>query len=174
MDTAAIMKTLMNEDTLKMVGKTAGIDEKDIAGVAEAVIPMLLEGASKQNKNKDTAGAFFGAVMKHGAKDSSDMAKFIKNIDKEDGAKVAKHLVGSEGKKKAASAAKKKAKTKVEDDNIDMVISVLAPIVMNQLGQNAKKSKKKDDDALGEILGNIAKNVDADDVMKIAKAIMKK
>lgn len=170
METTAIMNAVMNEDTLKMVGKMAGIDEKEVGGVVANILPALIKGAANQNKNADTAASFLEAVMAHGEKDSSDMSKFIKNIDMEDGAKIVGHLLGKEDEKTAAVAAKASG---IDAKKIIKLMAILAPIIMNQLGKESKKSGKKTNDDMGDLLGSIVKNVDIGDVIKIAKVLMK-
>lgn len=98
------------------------------------------------------------------------MSKFIKNIDMEDGAKIVGHLLGKEDEKTAAVAAKASG---IDAKKIIKLMAILAPIIMNQLGKESKKSGKKTNDDMGDLLGSIVKNVDIGDVIKIAKVLMK-
>lgn len=168
----SVMNAIMNEDTLKMVSQLAGVDEKEAGSIVAAVLPTLLKGAASQNKNKDTAAGFLEAVLSHGEKDSSDMTKFIKNIDTEDGAKIVKHLLGAGGDEKAAEAVAAKAKG-IDTKKIIKIMAILAPIIMNQLGKEAKKSGKKSNADMDGILGTLVENVDLGDVLKIAKILIK-
>ncbi len=170
MDTNKVMKSLLNEDTLKLVGQMAGVTDAEAEKAVQGLLPALLKGAADQNKNKDTAAAFLEAVMSHGEKDSSDMSKFVKNIDVEDGAKIVNHLLGSDNDKTAAAAAKASG---IDKKKIIKIMALLAPIIMNQLGKESKKSGKKSNDEMGDLLGSLVKNIDVADVIKIAKVLMK-
>lgn len=165
------INSFLNENTLKMVGQLAGVSEEDVTSVVASALPTLLKGAANQNKNADTAAGFLEAVLSHGEKDSSDMTKFIKNIDTEDGAKIVKHLLGAnEDKTVEAVAAKAKG---IDKKKVLKILAIVAPIIMNQLGKEAKKSGKKSNSDMDGILGTLVENVDLGDVVKIAKILMK-
>lgn len=171
MDMNTILKAVMSSDAVDEIGKSMGL-EKSVAGdVLTEVLPLLMNGAKGQSKNKDTAADFLEAIMSHGEKDSSDMAKFVKNIDLDDGAKIVKHLLGSE---EAASTKKVAEKSGLDAKKIATIMAIAAPIVMNQLGKNAKKSSKKADKSdIGDIVGGLMDGVDAGDVLKVAKLFLK-
>lgn len=169
------MKSFLNADTLKAISAATGVDAGDVTKVLIDAMPLLLAGAEKQSKGSDMAG-FLQALADHGDKDSSDMAKFVKNIDVEDGAKIVKHLLGAEEAKDAEKAAKA---TGLDKKTVMKIMAIAAPIIMNQLGKSAKKQAKAKKEAakkdegidMGDIARAVLKNVDAKDVAKIIKAL---
>lgn len=165
------IKQVLNADTLKAISDATGIDAGDVAKVMVDVLPLLLSGAAKQNSDASTAAGFLEALLEHGSKDSTDLSKFIKNIDVEDGAKIVKHLLGAEESKDVEKAAKA---TGLDKKKILKIMAVAAPIIMNQIGKSAKKDSKKSakeaDSDFGDVVTSIIKNVDANDVAKIIKA----
>lgn len=170
MDNSSLMNALTAKETLGLVSQMVGISSEDAGKAISSLLPALLNGAADQNKNADTAASFLEAVMSHGEKDSSDMSKFIKNIDLEDGAKIVGHLLGKDNEKAASAAAKASG---IDKKKIIKLMAILAPIIMNQLGKESKKSGKKSSDDMGKLIGSLVKNIDVDDVLKIAKILMK-
>lgn len=160
--------SLLNADMLKTIGEATGVDSGDVVKVLVDVVPSLMKGADEQNKNADTAASFLEALMEHGAKDSSDISKFVKNIDVEDGAKIVKHLLGATEGKTAEKAAKASG---IDKKKVLKILAIAAPIIMNQLGKSAKSSKKADLD-MGDVVTSILKNVDGKDVAKLIKAFI--
>lgn len=171
MDMNSVLKAVMSTDALGQLSKTTGIDEKAAAAVLTEVLPLLINGAKSQSTNKDTATSFIEALATHGEKDSSDMAKFIKNVDVADGAKIVKHLLGS---KEEASAKKVAEKNGIDVKKIATIMAVAAPIVMNQLGKSAKTKAKKNDSAdIGSVVSGLMDGIDAGDVVNVAKLFLK-
>lgn len=169
MDMNTILKSVLSSDAIGQVGKLAGIDEKDAANALTEIIPFLMKGA--QGQSKATGNGFLEALLEHGEKDSSDMAKFVKNIDVEDGAKIVKHLLGGE---QTAAAKKAAEKSGIDAKTIAKIMAIAAPIIMNQLGKSAKKSSKKADKSdLGDVVTGLMDGVDAGDVLNIAKMFLK-
>ena len=170
MDMNSVLKAVMSSDALGQLSKATGIDEKAAASVLTDVMPLLINGAKSQSTNKDTATSFIEALASHGEKDSSDMAKFIKNVDVADGAKIVKHLLGSEKESKAQKISEKSG---VDIKKVAMVMALAAPLVMNKLGKSAKKKAKENSKSdVADVVGAIVENVDVADVIKVAKLFL--
>lgn len=169
MDMQDVLKLMMEAETLKMVSERTGISESDASSAMAVVLPMLLQGMQGQAKSEDTQKGFLDALLTHSKDDTSDVKKAIKQSDADDGAKIVKHLLGNDEEEIAAKAKKKSG---LDTKTILKIMAIVAPILMAQMGKNAKKEKeaaKEDGGIVGDILGNI----DAGDVVKIIGLLMK-
>lgn len=161
MDITSIVGTLLGSDALTGVSKTTKTKKSDVQSVLSAALPMLLSGAKAQSEDKNTALSFAQALLTHGSNDTSDLGKFLKNVDLEDGAKIIGHLLGNDD-----SAVKQIAKDSgVSQNKTASILSAAAPLLMSLLGQDSGSKKSADDDndnleAIGKLATAVLENVD--------------
>ena len=96
MDMNDILKMMLASGAAEQVGKQAGISPQDAAAVMQDVLPMLLKGMQGQATNKSTQEGFLKALNDHSQQDTSDVSRFLRNVDTDDGAKIVRHLLGSQ------------------------------------------------------------------------------
>ena len=132
MDINSLLSTLLSNESVAGVAAKAGVKEKDVKNVLGSALPMLLNGANAQSADSATADGFAGALAQHAQSDTSDLAAFLKNVDKQDGAKIISHLLGSEEKAQTASVAKRAG---VSSAKTGSILSSVAPLLMSLLGQ---------------------------------------
>ena len=155
MATTNLLKSLVNKDTLKEIGKIAGVDSNDVSSVLVSALPSLLQGANKQTSSK-TSESFVSALADHANSDTSNLSSFFKNIDLDDGAKIVTHLIGNN-----TTASKKIAKeTGVDASSVIKILSAAAPLFMSLLGKQTKANSKKADTSstlnlASQLLGNV-------------------
>ena len=58
MDIQKLAKTLMSSDAISGLSKRSGATKSEVRDVLAQALPMLLNGADGQAKNKDTADSF--------------------------------------------------------------------------------------------------------------------
>lgn len=160
---------LMASDTVGQVSEQTGITQEQALNAMEVVLPLLLKGMKGQASNKSTQKGFLEALEAHSKEDTSDVKKAIKKVDTEDGAKIVKHLLG-EAQEEAAAKAKKKSG--LDTKTILKIMAILAPILMSQMGKNAKTKKASAGAGQGLVEG-ILSNIDAADVVKIIGMLVK-
>lgn len=171
MEMTDIMDLAVKAGAVKQVSEMIGISEKDAGSVIDDVLPILLKGMQGQMKNEDTKGGFLQALTDHSKDDTSDLVKAVKNADTDDGAKIVRHLLGSNQEEIAAKAKKKSG---LDTKTILKIMAILAPILMSQMGKTAKKESAKENSGdMSGIVGKILDNVDAGDVVKIISILMK-
>lgn len=160
MDINSLLGTLLSSDSVSGVSKATKADDKEVASVLNAALPMLLKGAKKQSEDKDTAESFATALLSHGKKDTSNLSSFLKNVDLDDGSKIIGHLLGKDD-----DSVKKIAKTSgVSTKKTGDILSAAAPLLMSLLGQESA-SKKSDNNVALELAGALLKNVDVGDLI---------
>ena len=160
MDINSLLGTLLSSDSVSGVSKATKADDKEVASVLNAALPMLLKGAKKQSEDKDTAESFATALLSHGKKDTSNLSSFLKNVDLDDGSKIIGHLLGKDD-----DSVKKIAKSSgVSAKKTGDILSAAAPLLMSLLGQESA-SKKSDNNVALELAGALLKNVDVGDLI---------
>lgn len=169
MNMTQMFESVLKSGALGQVSNMAGVSEKDAASALEDVMPMLLKGMQGQLNNKDTQQGFLQALTDHGQKDTGDITKFLQNVDTEDGAKIVKHLLGSQTEEVAAKAEKKSG---LDTKTILKIMAIVAPLLMSQTGKKANSTAKGSDDMLS-IVGGLLDGVDASDIIKIAGKLLK-
>jgi hypothetical protein len=170
MDMETLMKMMLSTQAVSQVSEQTGISAQDAASVIEDVLPMLLQGMQGQAKNESTKAGFLDALQAHGEEDASDVGKFLKNVDTDDGDKIVSHLLGSN---KEEVAAKAKKKSGIDTKTVLKIMAILAPLLMTQLGKSAKEETANSNGGMADVVGNMLKNVDVGDVIKIASLFLK-
>ncbi len=166
MDINSIIGTLLGSDALTGVSKTTKTSKSDVQSVMSAALPMLLSGAKAQSEDKSTALSFAQALLTHGSNDTSDLGKFLKNVDLEDGSKIIGHLLGNDD-----SAVEKIAEDSgVSKNKTAAILSAAAPLLMSLLGQDSGSKKSADDgndnlEAIGKLATAVLENVDVGELI---------
>ena len=96
MDMNDILKLMIASGAVDQISQQTGISANDAANVMEDVLPILIKGMQGQASNKSTQEGFLKALADHGKEDTSDISKFLKKVDTDDGDKIVGHLLGNE------------------------------------------------------------------------------
>lgn len=166
MDMNDLLKMAINSGVAEQVSQKTGVSANDAAELMESVLPILLKGMQGQATNKSTQQGFLQALTDHSKDDTSDIKKFIQNVDTEDGDKIVTHLLGSE---KEELAAKAKKKSGIDTKTVLKIMAIVAPLLMSKMGSTAtaKKNSKSGSSDMLEIVSGLMDGVDAGDVLKI-------
>ena len=165
------MEAAVKAGAVEQVCKMTGITKKEANSAIEVVLPLLISGMQGQAKNKDTKEGFVKALADHGKDDTSDVKAFLSKVDTDDGAKIVKHLLGSHTEEIAAKAKKKSG---LDTRKILMIMAILAPLLMSQMGKTAEKETAKGGSGnMSDVVETILENVDVADVVKIISLLVK-
>ena len=156
MDLKKLAGTLLSSDSIQGLTQATGASGSDITSVLSSALPTLLNGANAQAKDKETAEGFVSALAQHAADDTSDLSKFLGNVDMKDGAKIIGHLLGSNTDSVVSEVADNAG---VSADKTSSILSAAAPLLMSLLGQQADEDENKDS-GIESILGAVLDNVD--------------
>ena len=176
MDMNDVLKMMLANGAVEQVSQQAGLSPQDAAAVMQDVLPLLLKGMQGQATNKNTQEGFLRALNDHSQQDATDVGRFLRNVDTEDGAKIVNHLLGNQKEEVAAKARKKSG---IDTKTILKVMAILAPLLMSKMGSTAKttakakqKSSKSNADMLDVVTG-LMDGVDAGDILRLASVLMK-
>lgn len=161
MDLTKLASTLLSSDSISGLSDLTGTSGSDITSVLAQALPSLLNGANDQAKSKNTSESFASALSQHAKDDTSDLSKFLGNVDMEDGAKIIAHLLGSDQDNVVESVAKKTGVSKTDTSSI---ISAAAPLLMSLLGQQTDEDDNKDS-GVENLIGTLLENVDVGDLL---------
>ena len=171
MDMETIMKMMLQTGALEQVSGMLGIDNKSAESAIEVVMPMLLKGMQSQMKSEDTKYGFLQALNDHSKQDTRDLRRAVKDADVDDGAKIVRHLLGSQEEEVAAKATRKSG---LDTKTILKIMAILAPILMSKMGQTAKtETARSSSGDMMKVVGGLLDGVDAKDVVNILGMLMK-
>lgn len=156
MDLKKLTDKLLSSDSIDGLSNLTGVSEKDVKNVLAQALPSLLDGAKGQAKNKETSEGFATALSEHAKNDTNDLTKFLGNVDLADGAKIIKHLLGSNNDTVVKDVAKQSGVSKAKTSS---VLSGLGPLLMSLLGQQTNEDNNKDS-GVGNLIGSLLDNVD--------------
>lgn len=156
MDINKLAGSLLSSDSISGLSNLTGASNKDVTNVLTQAIPSLLNGAKDQAKGDNTSASFVTALTDHAKVDTSDLTKFLGNVDMKDGAKIIGHLLGSDKDDVVSDIAKD---TGVSKSKTNSILSSAAPLLMSLLGQQAQE-EEKDESVMGNLVGTILSNVD--------------
>lgn len=148
MDLNALMSTMLSEESIANIGQKTGAKPEEVRGVLGSALPLLLNGASAQANNPETASGFVGALQQHAQDDASNVSGFLGNVDMGDGAKIIAHLLGANmvGAQTQAVA----QQVGVSQQQTGNILAAVAPLLLTLLGQQAASgSNSSSNNALG-------------------------
>lgn len=161
MDLKKLSKTLLSSDSISGLSNLTGASGGDVTNVLAKALPALLSGANDQAKGNDTAESFVSALSQHAKSDTTDLSKFMNNVDLKDGSKIISHLLGSNKEDVIGDISRS---TGVSAKDTSNIISAIAPLLMSLLGQQTDEDEDKDSGVAG-LLGSLLDNVDVGDLL---------
>ena len=160
MDIMKLAGTLLSSDSIGGVSERTGSSGNDVSKVLTKALPLLLDGVSGQAKDESTSKGFASALSDHAKDDTSNLSKFLGNVDMEDGAKIIGHLLGSGESDTVKDVAED---TGVSKADTAAILSAAAPLLLSLLGQQTEKEDKKE--AVGDLVGVLLDNVDVGSIL---------
>ncbi len=143
---------LNNKDVLKQLGQTVNAKPGKVKKAANLSLPVLIEALNRNTNTKKGAEDLTKALEKHQDADISNISGFLKNVDKDDGAKIIQHVLGGNSKQVQKNLSKK---TGLDLSQIGGLLVQFAPLILSFLG-NKKKEKKLDSAGVSGLTSVIA------------------
>lgn len=137
-------QTLLSEQNLEMIAQAAGTDTKSVSDVASTLLPLLMSNMTSNASTSTGAASLLNAMLSH-ADDKDD------KTDEDDGNKILGHILGLAKDDTSAQIAKKLG---LNTKTVAKIAAMVAPILLSQLGKEAKKKEKKKDTGLD--IGDVA------------------
>lgn len=164
---------LGDEKVLKQLSKSTGADTSQIQSAMKLGLPALIQAMGKNASSQEGASALAKALDDHKDDPVDNIEDFLKNVNKEDGAKILNHILGGKNTSVQRNLAKQ---TGLKSDQASDLMAQLAPLVLGTLGKQ-KASQKVDSSGLAgmltgllgqgksdkNLMGSVSKLLDADD-----------
>ena len=150
MDLNALMSTMLSEESIANLGVKTDASPEEVRGVLGNALPLLLNGASAQATNQDTASGFVGALQQHAQDDASNVGSFLGNVDLADGAKIIAHLLGANTGAQTQAVAQQAG---VSQDKTGSIRSAAAPLLLTLLGQQTAGNSQNTSAGIGGLMG---------------------
>ena len=146
---SAVDDILSMIDIKQLAGKL-GTDPKTAKSAVEAAIPTLISGLQANAGSADGEKSLLGALAQHATGDASGQVD-LDQVDTADGKKIVKHALANDPKRLTGVS-------NVGGDLLKQLLPMLAPIVMNYLGQRllgggAQAATQQSSGGLGDVLG---------------------
>jgi len=120
---------ILKQIPISQLAGQVGASKKDTKAAATTAIKSLLGGMSA-NVADGGESALAGALQNHAARVSAGKAPTVDTVDPNEGAKIVKHVLGTDPETAAAAVA---AHTGTDASLLQKLMPLLAPIVMSYL-----------------------------------------
>ncbi len=150
MDLLELLTQQLNQKgVVDTISKTVKANPDQIKQLADLALPTLLQAMNKNTKTETGAKSLSKALDQHANDDVDDVGSFLKKVDKKDGEKILSHLLSNKSGAIESGLAKQ---TGLDVSQVSGVLSMLAPLLLGQLGKQ-KKEGGFDLSKLGSLLG---------------------
>ena len=151
-----ILTGLMNnQKVLGQLNKLIGADTQKVEKAVQLSIPMLIEALSRNTSNPEGAQSLSDALEQHKEDKVDDLFNFFNNVNTEDGTKILQHIFPNKNELIKKNLSKT---TGLEQNQIGMLLTQLAPLLLGVLG-NQKKEQNLDADGISNLTSLLSKNL---------------
>ena len=122
-----LIQNLIGDQASNKLAERTGMDPKAVKSVVNAVLPLIMKWISSKTQDSDNTQKLLQAANDHNE-------EFIDDVDEEDGAKVANHLVWNTDEISSQVA----ENLWVDPNQVSKIMSNIAPLVLSQLNKGQK------------------------------------
>ncbi len=146
-----VKQQLESGSNLINLGASVGAQPDQVKRLLEMAMPAMLQAMGKNAASEDGRKSLAKALNQHSDDDVSDLERFLRRVDTEDGRKVLGHLFGGGNEKVQTGLA---AQTGLDVNQVSGLLTRLAPLLLGALGQETKQ-KKVEESGLTGFLGSM-------------------
>ena len=157
---------LQDKDVVNKISKQVGAKPEQIKQLTELALPTLLQAMNKNSQTKDGAKSLLKAMDQHQDDEVTDLNQFFNTVDKQDGAKILGHLLGQKELKVEQGLA---AKTGMDLSQVSGLLTMLAPLLLGQLG---KQKKQQSGFGVDDLMGMLGGSKGSKDVMGMVSGLL--
>lgn len=125
--------TMLSQSSVNSVSGKTGLSGKQIQKLVMLALPILIKYMTQNASSGDGALSLLGALSQHKNNNSMDLQ--LMDADEEDGAKIIHHILG---RKENAVTQDLSAQTGLGTDQVQQVLSILAPGLMSGVSNAAE------------------------------------
>lgn len=131
-------QALQQQGGIQDISRELGLDEKQVAAVAGAAIPMMIAAMNKNASNESGASSLASAVARdHDGSILDNLSSALSNpLVRTEGAAILGHLFPSKQQDQTTSALGKMSG--LDASSVSKILMMLAPLVLGALGKSAR------------------------------------
>lgn len=138
MDLQQLLGGSLGQEATQLISKQLGIDANQAQSAVNLALPTILNALNRNAATDDGAAALTNAISNnHNGAGLEDLAGLAQNALGGDGASILKHILGG-SEQNVASAVSQNAG--IGGGQASQVLQILAPIVLNALGNQSKQN----------------------------------
>ncbi len=175
MDLQNMLQEIMkNPNLLKEMGNKVGASEGDVQKATMMGIPTLVEALNRNSKEEGSRAGLAKAMEAHRYDDVDNLENYLKKADMEDGNKMLGHILGGN---KSNVENRISASSGLGGSQVQMLLSLLAPMLMGMLGTKKKEANVSDhkiSDLTDLLKGGLSQSSGGGGLMDMAKGMLDK
>ena len=134
------------------LSERAGLEQLDIQKILSAGIPSMIAGMKANVETEEGEASLSRALTSHSKDDTSDVAAFLTGADIKDGEKILGHIFGAKQTDAIENIARESGVAPEKSLN---VLSMVAPLLLSQLGNQQQAQQSNSGFSLGNLLGGL-------------------
>lgn len=140
-----LLANLSNNDNLQSISTKANTSPDTTQQIIKLAGPLLMGALANNTKTDQGKQALHQAVKTKHTKTTAngDLSTMLQNVDMQDGAKILGHIFGSQQEQVTQKVAQKAGVDSTQAANI---LSVLAPMILGNLGSQVESQNQTPDD----------------------------
>lgn len=138
MDMMDLMNLLGNKDMMEGIGKKSGVDPNQVDKLINMGLPTIMKAMKGNISDQKGAESLLNALKQHEDDDVEEMIKDPSKINMKDGEKILGHILSGKKDNVKNNLAKE---TGLKGEQVNDILSQLAPLLMGTLGQQQKQGK---------------------------------
>ncbi len=146
-----LLSQLTKSSVVKTMGKQVSAQPDQVKQLIQLGLPTLLQAMNQNASTPQGAKSLAKALDDHKDDPVSNISSYLKNVDTQDGAKILGHVLGN---KSSGVERKLSAQTGLQPNQVNGLLTQLAPVVMGMLGQQ-KAQQGISSDGIGMLLGGL-------------------
>jgi hypothetical protein len=137
MDLQQLLGGSLGEEATQLISQQLGIDATQAQSAVNLALPTILNALNKNASTEDGAAALTNAIANdHNGSELSDIASLAQNALGGEGASILKHILGG-AEQNVTSAVSQNAG--IGGGQASQILQILAPIVLNALGNQSQQ-----------------------------------
>lgn len=143
------LNDIISQETIDELAKVSGVKPPQVEKLVKEAVPILMESMHENAQSADGAKSLARALEQHAGSPADSK---LTGVDVEDGKKILAHVLGDNQAKVGKQLSKA---TGVKNSKTTLLLALLAPLLLNALGNTAQHTNTNHENGLGDLLGTL-------------------
>lgn len=155
-------------DNLQNISNKTNTSPAAVEQIVKLAGPLLVNALANNTKTEQGKQSLHTAIKtKHTTTTGTDLSTLLQNVDLQDGTKILGHILGSEQDQVTNQLAKK---TGIDSSQATNVLSILAPMILGNLGSQVESNNQTPDD----LASTVQQEANSFDLTSLAATLLDK